>query len=181
MDKNRRSSANCRDVSDHKLILYEFSRDNIEQGDFSAFLAQFGDDDLPRGADLTHMLGGMAFMVEGYDADPREIYAIPVVRRFSTAFHRAWPYWLYFCDLNQDSLKTMVMCCLPSLTSMARDNRKLVGVGLDPRELHRFVADDFRPMNEMCERAGLSERAIYDGTQAVMEFFGFPFEAPPPK
>jgi hypothetical protein len=26
----------------------------------------------------------------------------------------------------------------------------------------------------------LSERAIYDRTKAVMEYFGFPFDAPPP-
>lgn len=52
---------------------------------------------------------------------------------------------------------------------------------LDPLELLRFVADDFVPMNLMCERAGLSERAIYDRTNEVMEFFGFPFDEPPPR
>jgi hypothetical protein len=46
-------------------------------------------------------------------------------------------------------------------------------------QLLRFVAADLGPMNLMCERAGLSERAIYDRTKAVMEHFGFPFEAPP--
>ena len=59
------------------------------------------------------MLGGQVFALDGYDHYAREIYAIPEVRRFYAAFHRAWPYWLYFCDLNQDALKTMVMCCLP--------------------------------------------------------------------
>ena len=38
------------------------------------------------------MLGRMLFCIEGYDADPREIYLIPEVRRFYTAFHQAWPY-----------------------------------------------------------------------------------------
>lgn len=44
-----------------------------------------------------------------------------------------------------------------------------------------WLVDDFEPMNRMCERAGLSERAVYDRTKAVMEFFGFPFEEPPPR
>jgi hypothetical protein len=35
-------------------------------------------------------------------------------------------------------------------------------------------------MNVICEQAGLSERAIYDRTKAVMEYFGIPFDAPPP-
>ncbi len=126
-------------------------------------------------------MGGFAFIVEGYDQAPREIYAIPEVRKLYTAFHRAWPYWLHLCDLNQDSLKTMVLCCQPSLAAVSRQGRPLVGVELDPGELPCFVADDFGPMNRMCERAGLSERAINDRTKEVMEFFGFQFEEPPPR
>ena len=127
------------------------------------------------------MLGGLMFAVDGYDRDTREIYAIPEVRRFYAAFHRAWPYWLYFCDLNQDALKTMVMCCLPRLTSVARDGRPQVGVELDPMDLLQFVANNFGPMNKMCERADLPERAIYDRTKVVMAFFGFPFDEAPPE
>ncbi len=168
-------------MSGPQIIVYQFSRDKVERGDFAAFLAQFGEERLPSGPALANLLGGFAFAVDGYNDDSREIYAIPEVRKFYAAFHRAWPYWLYFCDLNQDSLKTMVMCCLPSLSAVSRQGRPLVGVELDPMELLRFVADDFGPMNLMCERAGLSERAIYDRTKEVMEFFGFPFDEPPPR
>lgn len=153
----------------------------MEHGDFTAFLNRFGADRLLVGSALAEQMGGFAFMVEGYDADPRELYAIPEVRRFYADFHQAWPYWLYFCDLNQDSLKTMVMCCLPRLTSIARDARTQVGVELNPSELIAFIAADFAPMNAMCEWAGLSERAIYDRSKAVMEFFGFPYDVPPPE
>jgi hypothetical protein len=44
------------------------------------------------GPALAGMMGTMAFAVQGYDADSREIYAIPEVRKFYGAFHRAWPY-----------------------------------------------------------------------------------------
>jgi hypothetical protein len=100
-------------------------------------------------------------------ADPDQFYG---------NLHRAWPYWLDFCDLRLENLKTMILCCLPSLTSVARQGRPQV----DPFELLRSVTADFGLMNLMCERAGLSERAIYDRTKAVMEYFGFPFDAPPP-
>jgi len=160
--------------------MYQFSRDKLERGDFSAFLARFGEDRLPSGAALARMMGGFVFAVDGYNDDLREVYAVPEIRRFYAAFHKAWPYWLYFCDLNQDSLKTLVMCCLPSLAAVARAGTSRVGVQLDPMELLRFVAQDLDPMNEMCERAGLSERAIYDRTKAVFEYFDFPFDAPPP-
>ncbi|HRI15507.1 MAG TPA: hypothetical protein PLX89_21120 [Verrucomicrobiota bacterium] len=167
-------------MTDRQLILYQFSRDKVERGDYSNFLSRFGLERLPRGEELARLMGGMAFMVEGYDFDSRELYAIPEVRRFYGAFHRAWPYWLYFCDLNQDSLKTMILCCLPSLTSLASDARSRVGVKVDPTELLQFIAEDFAPMNLMCERARLSELAIYDRTKTVMEYFGFPFDEPPP-
>lgn len=51
---------------------------------------------------------------------------------------------------------------------------------LDSLELLRWVAADFDPMNALCERAGLSDRAIYDRLKAVFEYFGFPYDAPPP-
>ncbi len=57
----------------------------------------------------------------------------------------------------------------------------MVRVELNPIELLRFVADDFGSMNEMCDRAGLSEQAIYHRTKEVMEFFGFPFDVPAPE
>jgi hypothetical protein len=75
----------------------------------------------------------------------------------------------------------MVLCCLPSLAAVARQGRPLVGVELDPFELLRWVAADFDPMNALCERADHSERAIYDRSKAVFEYFGFPYDAPPPE
>ena len=165
---------------DHSFIVYQFSRQKVERGDFSDFLGRFGIDRLPTGGALASMMGSLALTLDGYDHDPREIYAIPEVRKFYGNFHRTWPYWLYFCDLHQDNLKTMILCCLPSLTSVSRQGRPQVGVQVDPLELLRFIAADFGPMNLMCERAGLSERAIYDRTKAVMEYFGFPFDSPPP-
>jgi len=32
----------------------------------------------------------------------------------------------------------------------------------------------------MCERAGMFEARIYDRTKAVFEYFGLPFDTPPP-
>ena len=168
-------------MNNRQVIVYQFSRDKVERGDFTAFLDRFGPDRLPAGSDLARLLGGVVFTVDGYDDDSREVYAIPEVRQFYTAFHQAWPYWLYFCDLHQDRLKTMIMCCLPSLKAVAHNGRQNVGVELDPLELLRFVARDFAPMNLMCEHAGLSERAIYDRTKEVMEYFDFPFDVPPPR
>ena len=165
---------------EHDIILYQFSREKVERGDFSPFLSLYAPDKLPGGRRLREMMNCFVFCVEGWDNDSREIHSIPEVRRFYSAFHAAWPYWLYFANLDVDTLKTMVMCCLPSIADIKVDGNPIVGVEYDPLELVRFVGRDFAPMNLICERAEMSERGIYDRTKAVFEYFRLPFDAEPP-
>ena len=73
------------------------------------------------------------------DTDPREIYLSPEVRRFYAAFHQAWPYWLYFANLDTDGLNGMVICCLNSFTTLKVDGEDHCGVEYDPLELVRFI------------------------------------------
>lgn len=68
----------------------------------------------------------------------------------------------------------MVMCCLDSLDALK------VQVQINPLEVVQFISGGFVPMNEMCERAGMSERQIFEGTKAVFEYFNLPFDAPQP-
>jgi len=162
------------------IIFYQFSRSKLERGDFSHFLGLYAPDKLPTGRRLRAMMGSLVFCVEGYDDDPREINTIPEVRKFYSVFHEAWPYWFYFCNLEVDTLRTMVLCCLRSLTAIKVDGRPNVLVDFDRIELIQFVSQDFGPMNELCERAGMFERLIYDRTKAIFEYFDLPFDADPP-
>ena len=163
-----------------EIVIYQFSRSKVERGDFRHFLSLYGLEQLPTGRKLRQMMGAFEFCVAGYDDDPREIHSIPEVRRFYAAFHDAWPYWLYFCNLESDTLKTMVLCCLPNLTAVKVDGRATVGVHFDPLELVRFIGRDFLPMNLICERGQMFERGIYDRSRAVFGYFGLPYDAEPP-
>ena len=119
-------------------------------------------------------------MVQGYDDDSREIYAIPEVRKFYQHLWESWPYWLYFCNLDTENLMMMVICCVDSLDALKVKDQSLVKVSISPLEVVRFISGGFVPMNEMCERAGMSEQQIYDRTKAVFEYFSLPFDEPPP-
>ena len=165
---------------EHDLICYQFSRDKVERGDFSPFLSLYAPDKLPTGRRLREMMNCFVFFVEGWDNDPREVQVIPEIRRFYSAFHEAWPYWLYFCNLEVDTLRAMTMCCLPSPLTIQVDGQVQVKVTCDPLDLLNFLKRDFLPMNAMCERAGMFERYIYDRTKAVFEYFSLPFDAEPP-
>jgi hypothetical protein len=162
------------------LIYYQFSRSKVERGDFSHFLGLYAPDKLPEGRRLRDMMNGFVFGVGGWDCDPREIHIIPEIRRFYSAFHEAWPYWLYFCNLDTDTLRAMTMCCLPSINVMQQEGQSQVAVTCDPLDLLNFIKRDFMPMNLMCERAGMFEERIYDRTKAVFEYFDLPFDVERP-
>jgi hypothetical protein len=161
------------------VILYQFTRSKVERGDFIHFLSLYAPDKLPEGRRLREMMNCFVFCVEGWDSDPREIHTVPEIRRFYSAFHEAWPYWLYFCNLDVDTLRALVMCCLPSFNTMQVDGKSQVAVTCDPLDLLNFLKRDFMPMNLMCERAEMFERYIYERTKAVLDYFNLPFDAEP--
>ena len=163
------------------LILYQFSRDRVEAGDAKDFLSRFGKSSLPTGKKLEAMMNSVALMIDGYNHDPREIYAIPEVRTFYQQLWQRWPYWLYFCNLDTENLMMMVMCCLDSLDALKIQGQPQVQVQINPLEVVQFISGGFVPMNEMCERAGMSERQIFDRTKAVFEYFNLPFDVGPPQ
>lgn len=162
-----------------ELVFYEFSRSKVERLDFSQFLSLYAPDKLPEGRRLREMMNTFVFCINGWDDDPREIHMVPEIRRFYAAFHDAWPYWLYFCNLDVDTLSAMTMCCVPEVNTMQVDGKTKVAVTCDPATILSFLKTDFLPMNLMCERAEMFEDRIYDRTKAVFDFFGLPFEAGP--
>jgi hypothetical protein len=162
------------------LIVYEFHRADVERGDFSHFLGLYAPAQLPTGADLCLLMNQCIFLIDGYNEDSREINSIPEVRQFYQAFHKAWPFWHFFCSLDTEEFRMNVLCCLPSLSVLKVEGNPNAGIKYDRIELLNFVSEDFGPMNEMCERAGMSERQIYDRSKAVFEYFDMPFNAEPP-
>jgi hypothetical protein len=70
----------------------------------------------------------------------------------------------------------MVMCFLDSLDALKVQRRDQVQISLEPLEILKFINGGFVPMNEMCERAGMSERQIFDRTKAVFGYFNLPLD-----
>jgi hypothetical protein len=162
------------------IVVYQFSRSRVEVGDFSHFLSVYAFENLPTGRRLRDMINSMAMFVEGYDNDTRELHSIPEVRAFYSAFWQAWPYGLYFCNLDTDLLRNQALCCLPSLATVKVDKHTSVKVQLDPLELLQFVRTGLSGMNQICDRGGMFEDRIYARTKAVFDYFNLPFAAPAP-
>ena len=76
----------------------------MERGDFSHFLGLYGPDKLPAGRRLREMMNGLVFGIEGWDDDPREIHAIPEIRRYyrptESEFKKLWKDCVFAFDAN---------------------------------------------------------------------------------
>ena len=154
-----------------EITVYSFSHANIVRRNFEPFLRVSALHKLPMGRALKARLGSLIFYLEDYDCDPRQLHAIAEVRRFCAAFHRRWPYWLYFCDLGQDDLKFMTFCCLDSFAAMQVDGQTNAAIGYDRQELDRFLEADRAPLQELCARAGLRPRETSQRFAQVHAYF----------
>jgi len=161
-------------------LLLCFTKPDVEAGNITPFLRRFGRDKLPRGKKLRRMMGTFSFFVDGYNSCPEELYSIQKVRDFYAKLHSHWPYWFFFVDLRGESLQIVTACLLQNVTAQKIIGEPSANVLLDPMDLVRFVSDGFPPMNQMCERANLSEGAFWQRTAEIFRFYGLPFDQPPP-
>lgn len=160
-------------ASGQDIVFYQFSRMKVERGDFSHFMGLYGPGKLPSGGRLRRMMGTFLFAIEGYDHDPREIYAIPEVRSFYRAFWETWPYWLFFtCLLENDALKPMTLCCLGDLTATQIDGQPMSSASLDLDALNAFLERGFTHLDELADQAGMFPERVDARKREVRAFYG---------
>jgi hypothetical protein len=64
---------------ENDFVFYLFSRSKVEQIDFSHFLNEYALDKLPTGKRLQGMMNSLAFGIEGWDNDRREIHRRSII------------------------------------------------------------------------------------------------------
>jgi hypothetical protein len=165
----------------HDAVVVIFSKMQVRKRKLAHFLKQYGPAVLPEGPELAAMMGTFQFLVNGWDDDSQELYAIPEIRKFYNHFHKVWPYWFFFCDLDTETLTMMTLCLMPNLQGFKRLGEPMAAVEYDPMELIRFIQKNFAPLNTMMERAGMSEMDIYHRTRDIFLYFKLPFDSPPPE
>ncbi len=159
-------------------IFYSFSRRLVMRRDLAPFLRLYDLHKLSVGRALKARMGRMIFNLEGYESDPRELYAIAEVRRFYAAFHYRWPHWLFFCDLAQDDLRTMTFSCLSSVMAIQVDGQANGAIAYDRRELDQFLEADRKPFEELCTLAGLRQKETSRRYADVRDYFQCRFRPP---
>lgn len=129
-------------------VVLLISRREIEQADLSSVLSRLKVF-LATREDAWRYRGQMTLVVDGYNHDPRELVDIPEVRSLLRRLEAEWPYWAFFFNQVDDSIKLLLSCVAGAVKEVV-DLLKVGRVSL------QFVLDDTTAPRI---RGGISNRA----------------------
>ena len=158
--------ATPQELAESNAAVCVFTREEIQCGLIGQAvdrLMQISDDD-----DLSRRLEASVFLVvDGYEADSRELYEIPECIRFFRALTQEWPYWFHFLERENGSL-VIAMRLLVDVEGVRRANSleraAIIAEGLDAVLMQLFTG-----LNGFQERIGLDEAHTEQATHAILK------------
>ena len=135
---------------DQQIAIVMFSEKEVKAGltgDALARLMNLTDDKtmFERYAD------GVYFVFDGYDADPRELFEVPEVRRFMRALAEQWGGWFHFMvketHLQQFSLLMTLLCDVEVIRSQGAIQTAIKDEAQFQQVLERLVQGGDRPLS----------------------------------
>jgi len=105
----------------------------------------------------------MTLVVDGYNNDPRELVDIPEVRTLLAQLEAEWPYWAFFFNQVDDSIKLLLSCAAGS---------RFLGHGaveMDAQRVANALAHGFGGMNEVFDRFGFPEPELELMSRGLVE------------
>ena len=143
-------------------VVLMISRRQVEQGDIASVLRELKPF-LATREDTWLYRGQMTLVVDGYNEDPRELVDIPQVRTFLRTFDRQWPYWPFFFNQVDDSIKILASCVCGA------DFPGGGAVEIDSHRLRDFLMRGFGGMNSLFDKHGFPEKELEAISQGVLE------------
>ena len=143
-------------------VVLMLSRRQIEACDVASVVAELKPF-LATREDAWLYRGQMSLTVDGYNHDPRELVDIPEVRKFLKVFEREWPYWAFFFNQVDDSIKILGSCvCGTSFPGAG-------AVEIDAAKLRDFLLRGFAGMNALFDKHGFPEHELEVMSRGVIE------------
>jgi hypothetical protein len=90
-------------------VVLMISRREVEEADLASVLSRLKVF-LATREDAWLYRGQMTLVVDGYNNDPRELVDIPEVRVLLRGLEAEWPYWAFFFNQVDDSIKLLLSC-----------------------------------------------------------------------
>lgn len=107
--------------------------------------------------------------VDGYDDDPRELWDIAEVQAFYRKLDEKFPYWFWFCDKRDVSLK-VISDCLYQPSGKAEEGQQAVAL-VDDAELGEFMRRHYRAVDELCGDYNIPDAERLKVLEAVENYF----------
>ncbi len=137
-------------VSD--TVVFVITRQQIEDADIESslsFLRSLVPTEHPEHA--WAYKGRLSLVISGYNSDPRELFEIPEVCQYLRALDEQWPFWLFFFNQVDDSIKLIALCLASSIEVVPG------AAHIDPEGLRRFMERAFTAVNYLFESYGFPE------------------------
>lgn len=135
-------------VSEPVVLL--ISRREVEKADLATVLSRLKVF-LATREDAWRYRGQMTLVVDGYNNDPRELVDIPEVRSLLRGLEAEWPYWAFFFNQVDDSIK-LLLSCVAGGRYLGRG-----AVEMDAKLVAAAMARAFGGMNAVFERFNFPE------------------------
>ena len=143
-------------------VVLLISRREVEQADIPSVLSRLKVF-LATREDAWRYRGQMTLVVDGYNHDPRELVDIPEVRSLLRRLEAEWPYWAFFFNQVDDSIKILLSCVAGS---------RFLGNGaveMDAALVGAALARGFNGMNTVFERFGFPESELELMSRGLVE------------
>lgn len=143
-------------------VILMISRRQVEEMDLASVMRNLKPFTATR-EDAWLYRGQMVLSVDGYNEDPRELVDIPQVREFLGVLERQWPYWAFFFDQVDDSIKLLASCvCGCRFPGQG-------AVEIDPEKLGGFLRRGFAGMNALFDQHGFPEKELETMSNGLLE------------
>ena len=131
-------------------VVLLISRREVEQADLASVLSRLKVF-LATREDAWRYRGQMTLVVDGYNRDPRELVDIPEARTLLRQLEAEWPYWAFFFNQVDDSIK-LLLSCVAGVRYLGRG-----AVEVDADLVAAAMARAFGGMNAVFERFNFPE------------------------
>ena len=146
------------------LWILKVSRADVERRDIVPTILELAPLLAPENVRRFHRKVSM--FIDGYDDDPRDLYAIDEVRSWVQLLDVAFPFWFYFLSLGPESSLRWLPFCL------CRFEQVQGGKMIDESELEPFVARRLWAMAQLCSIHSVPEVEAKRAVREIYSFFG---------
>lgn len=113
------------------------------------------------------------FSVQGYDADPRELFQIPEFRSFVRALGEHEIPWTYFACLESRWLQVLALCLVNNAAALTDMNRQRTRMAFSGQGVAEFLEAQLDSFSAMCAFNRVTQEAAETRFRDVCASFGF--------